>query len=68
MGPVPSQGRYIPWATEIPTLRCPSDPGVGLPALGRTNYAMCLGDSYFYSIQGETIPQSTNTLETDRLE
>ncbi|MCC9601991.1 DUF1559 domain-containing protein [Stieleria sp. JC731] len=36
---------YVPWATEIPTLRCPSDPGVGLPALGRTNYAMCLGDS-----------------------
>ncbi len=36
---------YIPWATEIPTLRCPSDPGVGLPALGRTNYALCMGDS-----------------------
>ena len=36
---------YIPWATEIPTLRCPSDPGVGLPALGRTNYALCLGDA-----------------------
>ena len=36
---------YIPWATEIPMLRCPSDPGVGLPALGRTNYAVCKGDS-----------------------
>jgi len=36
---------YVPWATEIPTLRCPSDPGVGLPALGRTNYAVCKGDS-----------------------
>ena len=36
---------YIPWSTEIPMLRCPSDPGVGLPALGRTNYAMCMGDS-----------------------
>ncbi len=36
---------YVPWATEIPTLRCPSDPGTGLPALGRTNYAMCLGDA-----------------------
>lgn len=36
---------YIPWATEIPTLRCPSDPGTGLPALGRTNYAVCMGDS-----------------------
>ncbi|TWU05712.1 DUF1559 domain-containing protein [Stieleria varia] len=36
---------YVPWATEIPTLRCPSDPGVGLPGLGRTNYAVCLGDA-----------------------
>lgn len=52
MGPVPSQNRYIPWVSEIPTIRCPSDPGVGLPALGRTNYAACLGDSYFWSIQG----------------
>src|SRR6056300_1301535 len=43
---------YVPWSTEIPTLRCPSDPGVGLPSLGRTNYAACLGDSFFYSIQG----------------
>ncbi|MEM0925807.1 MAG: DUF1559 domain-containing protein, partial [Planctomycetota bacterium] len=54
MGPVPTQARYIPWTTEIPTFRCPSDPGVGLPALGRTNYAMCLGDSYFWSVQGPT--------------
>lgn len=49
MGPSPRNHNvgigYIPWATEIPTLRCPSDPGVGLPALGRTNYAMCMGDS-----------------------
>jgi prepilin-type N-terminal cleavage/methylation domain-containing protein/prepilin-type processing-associated H-X9-DG protein len=33
------------WHTSIPTLRCPSDPGVGLPSQGRTNYAACLGDS-----------------------
>ncbi|MCD0463523.1 DUF1559 domain-containing protein [Roseiconus lacunae] len=52
MGPVPTQARYIPWVSEIPTFRCPSDPGVGLPALGRTNYAMCMGDSYMWSIQG----------------
>ena len=38
-------GFYSPWMTEIPTLRCPSDPGVGLPAHGRTNYAVCMGDS-----------------------
>lgn len=36
---------YVPWATEIPTIRCPSDPGIGAPALGRTNYAVCMGDS-----------------------
>ena len=36
---------YAPWMTEIPTLRCPSDPGTGQPAMGRTNYAACLGDA-----------------------
>ncbi|MEO1615533.1 MAG: DUF1559 domain-containing protein [Planctomycetota bacterium] len=45
MGPTPDQIQYIPWLNEIPTFRCPSDPGRGLPALGRTNYAACLGDS-----------------------
>lgn len=45
MGPSPRYIEYEPWATELPTLRCPSDPGVGLPSLGRTNYAACLGDS-----------------------
>ncbi|TWU48651.1 Type II secretion system protein G precursor [Rubripirellula tenax] len=37
--------RYNPWFLNIPTLRCPSDPGVGLPAQGRTNYGACNGDS-----------------------
>ena len=45
MGPSPRYIEYRPWATEIPTLRCPSDPGRGLPSLGRTNYAACLGDN-----------------------
>ncbi len=55
MGPYPGRvfsrlvasnaGPYAPWETDIPTLRCPSDPGVGLPAMGRTNYGVCLGDS-----------------------
>ncbi|MEM6471297.1 MAG: DUF1559 domain-containing protein [Planctomycetota bacterium] len=45
MGPVPWQVFYPPWMTEIATLRCPSDPGQGLPAQGRTNYAACMGDS-----------------------
>ncbi len=45
MGPTPEVIQYIPWTTDIPTFRCPSDPGFGLPALGRTNYAASLGDS-----------------------
>ncbi|TWU57054.1 hypothetical protein Poly51_29750 [Rubripirellula tenax] len=44
MGPVCWQRNYIPWSTELPALRCPSDPGTGLPAFGRTNYAACIGD------------------------
>ncbi|MEM1227659.1 MAG: DUF1559 domain-containing protein [Planctomycetota bacterium] len=44
-GPTPDQIDYVPWATELPAFRCPSDPGFGLPALGRTNYAACAGDS-----------------------
>lgn len=45
MGPSPSVSGYYPWEAEIPTYRCPSDPGMGLPSLGRTNYAACLGDA-----------------------
>ena len=44
-GPNTFNTAYEPWMTEVPTLRCPSDPGVGLPAMGRTNYAACLGDA-----------------------
>ena len=43
-GPEPFVDDYVAWITEIPTYRCPSDPGVGLPSMGRTNYAACLGD------------------------
>ena len=52
MGPNPKRSQadhpgtpYQPFLTELPTLRCPSDPGVGLPSDGRTNYAYCAGDS-----------------------
>ncbi|TWT95515.1 hypothetical protein Pla100_31560 [Neorhodopirellula pilleata] len=38
--------------TNIPTLRCPSDPGSGLPGHGRTNYGACLGDTSFGSDSG----------------
>ncbi|MCA9137676.1 MAG: DUF1559 domain-containing protein [Planctomycetales bacterium] len=52
MGPRTSQVNYTPWQVEIPTLRCPSDPGAGLPAMGRTNYAACVGDSIVMMDQG----------------
>lgn len=45
MGPGPWVRQYAPWETEVPTFRCPSDPGYGLPAHGRTNYAACIGDA-----------------------
>lgn len=43
-GPEPFEASYLPWLVEPPVLRCPSDPGIGNPAHGRTNYAACLGD------------------------
>ncbi|WP_436715771.1 DUF1559 domain-containing protein [Roseiconus lacunae] len=43
---------YIPWQSEIPTLRCPSDPGQGLPGRGRVNYGPCLGDAPRTNIAG----------------
>ncbi len=47
MGPSPWVTRYIPWVTQIPGLRCPSDPGQSLAPsqLARTNYAASLGDA-----------------------
>jgi len=45
MGPAPWTNSFTPWGTEIPILRCPSDPGRGLPAMGRTNYVGCIGDA-----------------------
>ncbi|QDT07069.1 hypothetical protein K227x_54940 [Rubripirellula lacrimiformis] len=52
MGPHPNMNLdeqaahlYEPWMVEIQTLRCPSDPGVGLPAMGRTNFSFCVGDA-----------------------
>lgn len=43
---------YAPWVTELATLRCPSDPGTGLPAMGRTNYAACIGDAVDFMADG----------------
>ncbi|TWT52780.1 putative major pilin subunit [Rubripirellula amarantea] len=53
MGPSPDNIDYDPWTIEIPMLRCPSDPGTGLPSLGRTNYGMNVGDSMYRSINGD---------------
>ncbi|SMP61904.1 prepilin-type N-terminal cleavage/methylation domain-containing protein/prepilin-type processing-associated H-X9-DG domain-containing protein [Neorhodopirellula lusitana] len=54
MGPTPENATYGPWMTELPTLRCPSDPGTGLPGYGRTNYAACMGDSMLGMSSGPT--------------
>ncbi|MDA9778855.1 DUF1559 domain-containing protein [Rubripirellula sp.] len=45
MGPCPWQRAYAPWETDVPTYRCPSDPAIGLPGHGRSNYAACIGDA-----------------------
>lgn len=43
MGPFPAEKVYRPWATNINTYQCPSQPE---PLVrGGTNYAACLGDS-----------------------
>ncbi|TWT87989.1 DUF1559 domain-containing protein [Stieleria varia] len=44
MGPTGNQFNYVPWVSEIPTLRCPSDPFDSPEGGGRTNYAASLGD------------------------
>ncbi|SMP38610.1 prepilin-type N-terminal cleavage/methylation domain-containing protein/prepilin-type processing-associated H-X9-DG domain-containing protein [Neorhodopirellula lusitana] len=54
-------GPYGPWLTNIPTLRCPSDPGAGLPSQGRTNYVVCLGDSSHRSAVGGTSDNGSRT-------
>lgn len=59
-GNMPDSVTYPPWRTEVPTYRCPSDPGFGLPALGRTNYAACVGDSMYEMHVGVTFHGATN--------
>ena len=62
MGPTPGRLTFAPWVTEIQTYRCPSDPGFGLPANARTNYAACMGDAIHTSNVGpftsQLLPQS----------
>lgn len=45
MGPCPWVSNYVPWSTEVPTYRCPSDPRTSPPGYGRINYAACYGDA-----------------------
>lgn len=69
MGPTPDRTGYEPWMTNIPMLRCPSDPGVGLPAMGRTNYAACMGDSIVASTFGAKnrwLAESSNLAQETR--
>jgi len=54
MGPAPWTRQFDPWQAVIPTYRCPSDPGSGLPAHGRTNYVACLGDATHWLNTGAT--------------
>ena len=58
-GPAPYTVDYRPWNVDVPTFRCPSDPGFGLPALGRTNYGCSYGDSLFQTQWGVSFFQGS---------
>ncbi len=71
-GPEPFEPRYYPWNLEPPTFRCPSDPGMSPPGMGRTNYAACLGDGVVASdsgpwkeIKGRLVDDPLLAAETD---
>jgi len=73
MGPNPrmdianhSASRYDPWLTDVPGFRCPSDPGQGLPAQGRTNYLACIGDSADYMNGGISDTGGDNSAQAQR--
>jgi prepilin-type N-terminal cleavage/methylation domain-containing protein len=67
MGPETDTAAYSPWMVELSALRCPSDPGKGLPSFGRTNYAVCLGDSVRYMDQGPLGILQDTTLQITNL-
>ena len=52
MGPSPWRTSYVPWMTQVPTYRCPSDPAYSPPGLARTNYGACIGDAIDRSRDG----------------
>lgn len=51
-GPEPFKDQYRWWHVEPLGLRCPSDPGMGHPSMGRCNYAVSLGDGIVTSSTG----------------
>ncbi len=53
MGPGIFVTTYDPWVTNVPSFRCPSDPGQSPPGLGRTNYAANYGDGIQQQENGE---------------
>ncbi|MGV3483763.1 MAG: DUF1559 domain-containing protein, partial [Planctomycetaceae bacterium] len=71
MGPLPTTTvakmvahPYNPWLTDVAGYRCPSDPGKGLPSLGRTNYACCWGDSNHATRDAETYVNQAGVVNT----
>lgn len=46
-GPEPWQDWFEPWRTQLSVFKCPSESsrGPGWPRTGRTNYALCFGDT-----------------------
>lgn len=46
-GPAPWRDDYPVWRNKLAALQCPSESsrGPGWPAIGRTNYAFCFGDT-----------------------
>ena len=68
-GPAPDSdegNKYTPWITEVAAFRCPSDPGSGLPARGRTNYAACFGDAWFADASGNNTSQMYGPWQWDQ--
>ncbi len=71
-GPEPFVDAYEPWHWEFPVYRCPSDPGMGEPSFGRTNYAACFGDGMvaadsgpFSEVEGVFVYDTTLAEQTE---
>jgi len=54
MGPAPWRDDYFGWRNKLAILNCPSENtrGPAWPAMGRTNYAFCFGDTIVNNNQG----------------